>query len=128
MNHYGRLAFDHASQFRPRSFASMTDPIGHFSRLGELIEAQITRLRDQLLGDQRSGESLEDYRRRSYQARRQAEEMVLAEQVWVEVETTTTPDDDEVLAYRSQLALSARALASADPSWADVPPQVPPQP
>lgn len=128
MNRYGRLAYEHTSQHRPKSFASMTDPSGHFSRLGEEVEARITQLRDQLLGFQRPGESLEDYRQRSYQARRQAEEVVLAEEVWTEPEAATTPEDDETLAYLAQLAMVSRALASADRDWTDGGPETPHRP
>ncbi len=129
MNRYGRLAHDHTSQHRPKSFASMADPTGHFSSLGEEVEARITQLRDQLLGAERPGESLEDYRQRSYQARRQAEEVVLAEEVWTEPEAAaTTPEDDETLAYLAQLAMVSRALASADRDWSGVPAETPPRP
>ena len=128
MNRYGRMAYDHASQHQPKSFASMADPITHFSRLGEEVENRVTTLRDQLLGSLRPSESLEDYRQRSYQARRQAEELVLAEMVWTEPEPTTHPDDDQVLAYRSQLAMVSRALASADRDWTEEPAELPLRP
>ena len=128
MNRYGRMAYDHASQHQPKSFASMADPITHFSRLGEEVGNRVTTLRDQLLGSLRPSESLEDYRQRSYQARRQAEELVLAEMVWTEPEPTTHPDDDQVLAYRSQLAMVSRALASADRDWTEVPAELPHRP
>ena len=128
MNSYGRIAYDHASQHQPKSFASMADPISHFTRLGEEVESRITTLRDQLLGSPHPTESLEDYRQRGYQARRQAEEMVLAEMVWTAPEPTTHPDDDQVLAYRSQLAMVSRALASADRDWTEEPAELPPRP
>lgn len=128
MNRYGRMAYDHANQHQPKSFASMADPITHFSRLGEEVENRVTTLRDQLLGSLCPSESLEDYRQRGYQARRQAEEVVLAEMVWTEPEPTTHPDDDQVLAYRSQLAMVSRALASADRDWTEVPVELPPRP
>ena len=128
MNRYGRMAYDHASQHQPKSFASMADPITHFSRLGEEVENRVTTLRDQLLGSLRPSESLEDYRQRGYQARCQAEEVVLAEMVWTEPEPTTHPDDDQVLAYRSQLAMVSRALASADRDWTEVPAELPHRP
>jgi len=128
MNRYGRMAYDHASQHQPKSFAAMADPIGHFARRGEEIESRITTLRDQMLGDLRPSESLEDYRQRGYQTRRQAEETILAEMVWTEPEPTTHPDDDQVLAYRSQLAMVSRTLASADRDWTEEPAELPPRP
>lgn len=50
MNRYGRMAYDHASQHQPKSFASMADPTAHFARVGEEVENRITTLRDQILG------------------------------------------------------------------------------
>ena len=128
MNRYGRMAYDHASQHRPKAFASMADPINHFSQLGVEVETRITTLRDELLGAFLPSENLEDYRQRGYQAHRQAEEIVLAEMVWTEPEPTTQPEDDEVLAYRSQLAMVSRALASADRDWTEVPAELPNRP
>lgn len=128
MNRYGRMAYDHASQHQPKSFASMTDPLDHFCRLGEEVENRITTLRDDLLGSPRPSETPEDYRQRGYQARRQAEEIVLAEMVWTEPEPTTHPEDDQVLAYRSRLAMISRTLASADRDWAEVKAEPPHRP
>lgn len=128
MNHYGRMAYDHASRHQPKSFASMTDPMDYFSRLGEEVENRITTLRDQLLGSLRPAESLDDFRQRGYQARHQAEEMVLAEMVWTEPEPTTHPEDDQVLSYRSRLAMVSRTMASADRDWIEAPPEPPPRP
>ena len=129
MNRYARLAYDHTRQHQPKTFAAMADPLAHFTSLGEEIEDQITRLRDRLLGAPRADENLDDYRRRSYQARRQAEEVVLAEVVWTEPEPTTEPEDDEILAYRSWLGTASRTLASLDRTWTDLgEPEAPPRP
>lgn len=128
MNRYGRMAYDHASQYQPKSFASMTDPMNHFSRLGEEVENRITTLRDELLGSLRPSETPEDYRQRGYQARHQAEEIILAEMVWTEPEPTTHPDDDQVLAYRSRLAMISRTLASADREWTEASAEPPHRP
>lgn len=89
MNRYGRLAYDHTRLHRPRAFAAMADPAAHFTALGSEVEGQITELRDRLLGAPGAGESLEEYHRRSYQVRRQAEEVVLAEAVWTAPEPAT---------------------------------------
>ncbi len=128
MNRYGRLAYDHTRQHRPKAFAAMADPLAHFTSLGEEVENQVTTLRDRLLGSPRAEESLEDYRRRSYQARRQAEEVALAELVWIEPEPTTEPEDGEILAYRSWLATTSRTLASLDRTWTDLQTEAPPRP
>ncbi len=128
MNRYGRLAYDHTRLHRPRAFAAMADPAAHFTALGLEVECQITELRDRLLGAPGAGESLEDYRRRSYQARRQAEEVVLAEAVWTAPEPATETEDDEVLASRSQLAAASRVLASLDRDWTATPAEAPTPP
>ncbi len=126
MNRYGQLAYDHTRRHRPRALASMTDPIQFFTQLGEEVAVQITQLRDELLGRSRAGESLEDYRRRSYQARQQAEEVVLEEMVWLPPEETEPPSEDEqVLAYRADLGSISTVLAAADRDWTDTPAEGP---
>lgn len=120
MNRYGRMAYEHTRQHRPRAFASLTDPTEFFSTMGEEATAQITRLRDELLGAQRSAENLETYRRRSLQAQRQAEELVLAETVLLPAEADATQSEDErLLDYRARLADLSNALVTADQGWTD---------
>lgn len=128
MNHYGRMAFDHTRQHRPKAFSSMADPASHFTQLGEEIESRINQLRDQMLGVPVPAETLEDYRQRSYQARHRAEEIVLAEMVWTDPEPTTHPEDDQTLSYRSRLATASRALAFLDRAWTEPPSEAPTEP
>ena len=54
----------------------------------------MTQLRDQLLGQRRRDESLEDYRLRSYQALATAEEMTLAEHHLLQPDPTTGAEED----------------------------------
>ena len=112
MNRYSRLALDHWLRHRPASLASMADPEGYFARLGATVEAQVIDERDRLLGERRAGEDLEAFRLRSYRARRQAEETVLAELVWAEPEPVTGEgEDDELLAsYNRRLDLGEEIL------------------
>ncbi len=128
MNRYGRLAYHHTRLHRPKAFAAMADPVAHFTALGLEVEGQITDLRDGLLGFPREAESLEDYRQRSYQARRQAEEVVLAEAVWTPPEPASEAEDDDVLASRSQLAAASRVLASLDRDWTATSAEAPDRP
>lgn len=129
MNRYGRMAYDHSRQHRPTAFASLSDPTAYFTRMGEEVATQITQLRDELLGPPQPDETLEGYRHRSYQAQRQAEELVLTETVWFPAEETATPaEDDEILSYRAQLASMSRALAAADREWTDTPVEGPTTP
>jgi len=128
MNRYGRMAFEYARQHQPKSFAALPDPMSHFSRIGEETERGITALSEELLGTMSDGESLEDYRQRGYQARRQAEEIVLAERVWKEPEPVPTSEDEQVLAYRARLSMVSRTLSSIDRDWSNLPPESPSQP
>jgi hypothetical protein len=125
MNRYGQMAFDHTRRHRPTAFASLSDPTGHFSRLGAEIQTEISRLRDELVGSLRSDEDPEAYRLRSYQALRQAEELMLTETVWLAAEKTPPPEDEQVAAYRLRLATMSRALSAADRTWTDTPTEAP---
>lgn len=130
MNRYAEMALDHWSRRRPRALAAMADPTTHFTRLGEETETRVGELRDQILGAQRPAETLESYRRRSYQAKRQAEEIVLGELVLVEAEPGTEPEpwedeaDPELVAHYDRLDLVARTLSAEPAAWTDTPPEV----
>lgn len=130
MNRYGQMAFDHWRQHRPRALASIPSPSLHFARLGEEVETRVTGLRDEILGAQRPVETLESYRLRSYQARRQAEEVVMTELVWVEAERASEPEgwedetDPELVAYYDRLDLVATTLSGESAAWTDTPPEV----
>lgn len=79
MNHYGRLALEHNRKHRPSTYAQISDPDRFFHDAGEAIQAEVSQLRDELLGPSRPGETPEDYRLRSYQALATAEELTLAD-------------------------------------------------
>lgn len=122
MNRYGRMALDRSRQHRPKAFSAIEDPASHFARLGAEVEEEIGTLRDRLLGCQGPGESPEEFRLRSYRARRQAEEVVLATLAFAEAEPTTTAEDDQTLAYRRDLERASRVMAGLDRDWTEVPP------
>ncbi|HWL41563.1 MAG TPA: hypothetical protein VNQ73_01370 [Ilumatobacter sp.] len=116
MNHYGQLLQNQHRIARPTEHAAISDPKAFFTEIGEQVQSQITELRDQLLGSQRPGETLEDYRLRSYQAQATAEEMVLADQHLTtpesdEDEDLTIDDDPAVASYYLRLAMIDQALA-----------------
>lgn len=50
MNHYGQLALDHSRRHRPRAYSETQDPIRFYGEAGEAIQAEVTRLRDEILG------------------------------------------------------------------------------
>ena len=79
MNRYGQMALDHDRRHRPAASSQTPAPEAFFAEVGEAIAAEVTRLRDEILGPIRSGESLEAYRLRSYQSLAVAEELTLAD-------------------------------------------------
>lgn len=79
MNHYGRLALEHNRRHRPRSYSQISDPTGFFHEAGEAIQADVSRVRDEILRNPMPHESPEGFRLRSYQALATAEELVLAD-------------------------------------------------
>lgn len=120
MNRYGRMSLQYHRRYLPQGFAEIRDPERFFAAAGEEIEAEIGALRDEILGRQRPEESLEDYRLRSYQALRTAEELVLADhhlltaqpEVGEEVDTT---DDPDLAAYYRDLAEVNEAITKLRP-------------
>ena len=130
MNRYAEMALKHWRRHRPRALAAMADPTTHFIRLGEEVETRVGSLRDQILGAERPEETPESYRLRSYQARRQAEEIVLDELVWVEAEPGRDPEpwedkaDPELVAHYDRLDLVAGTLSAEPAAWSDTPPEV----
>lgn len=128
MNRYAEMALNHWRRHRPRALAAMADPATHFTRLGEETETRVGELRDQILGAQRPAETPESYRLRSYQARGQAEEIVLGELVWVEAEPGNEPEpwedetDPELVAHYDRLDLVATTLSADPAAWTDTPP------
>ena len=124
MNHYGHLALEHSRRHRPQAYAAISDPTRHFSQIGEEVQAAVTELRDRLLGPPPPNESAYHYQQRGYQALRTAEEVVLADQVWLEPEAEPEPEaDPELEAYYRSLQTFSVALNEATQSWvAEEPP------
>lgn len=79
MNRYGRMALDFSRRHRSDTSSQIPDPEAFFAEAGEAIAAEVSRLRDEILGPIRPSESLETYRLRSYQAFATAEELTLAD-------------------------------------------------
>ena len=129
MNRYAETALDHWRRHRPRALAAVADPTAHFTRLGEEVETRVVSLRDQILGSMGPAETPESYRLRSYQARRQAEEIVLGELVWVATEPDRQPEpwedeaDPDLVAHYDRLDLVARTLSAEPAAWTDTPPE-----
>lgn len=94
MNQYGQTAYDRTQQHRPDSFSLIPDPDRFFEQIGEEIAAAVSRLRDEILGQPRPGENVEEYRLRSYQALRTAEEVTIADHPMLQPPDTSAPMED----------------------------------
>jgi hypothetical protein len=95
MNRYAQIALDRHRQHRPLEHSLIDDPTRFFTEIGEEIQAEVTSHRDEILGPQRPGESIENYRQRSYQAVATAEELVLSDHYLFQRETPNDPIEDE---------------------------------
>lgn len=107
MNRYGQMAQDHTRQHRPDGYSQIPNPDEFFAEVGEAIAAEVSRLRDQILGPPRPGEDPETYRLRSYQALATAEELTLANHhlfqtaPGIETDEDWSDDPDLDLRYRT---------------------------
>ena len=101
MNRYAEMALDHWRRHRPRALAAMADPIASFTHLGEEVETRVGSLRDQILGSMRPAETPESYRHRSYQARRQAEEVSPRREHGLSRQWPCSDEPDGVRHYRT---------------------------
>lgn len=109
MNHYGRLALEFSQQHRPTALAAIPDPDAYFARSGEEIAAEVTRLRDEILGPARRGEGPDALRIRSSQAQAAAAEVVLRQHPLfqpeeVDPETEDWTEDPDLDRYYQRLA------------------------
>ena len=97
MNDYGRRALTHWERWRPSEFATIQDPEVFFSTLGETVASQVDDLAYQLEGSDPPGEGYLEKVGRLNAAKRQAEELVLAELVYLTPEPGIEDDEDEDL-------------------------------
>ncbi len=111
MNRYGAMAQRHWQQWLPEQYASMTNPDGLFSALGEEVARQV----DELAGDDRPGEGYLAQAGRLMAARAQAAELVLRECVLLAPVDAGEQDDEE--ASGGELPL---VVDRSHPSWTEV--------
>lgn len=120
MNHYGQLALEHTRRHRPQAYAAIPDPTRHFAALGDEVQASVSEMRDRLLGPPPPNESAYHYQQRGYQALRTAEEVVLADQVWLDPEREPELDlqsDPQLATHYRSLQVMSEALNEATRSW-----------
>ena len=95
MNHYGEIAQQHWAKWLPHQYAAIEDPDSFFSDLGNRASEKIAELASQFAGNGPPGEGYLDRVGRLGQARRQAEEIVLAEMILLEPEPGADQDIPE---------------------------------
>lgn len=95
MNRYGAMALTHWRRWTPTRFALIEDPDSFFTRLGQDVADQITSTEESLLASaDLTGLDAMARAGRLTAIRRQAEEIVLTEMVWLEPEPGTDPMDE----------------------------------
>jgi hypothetical protein len=108
MNRYAQIALEQHRRLRPLEHLLIEDPTRFFTEIGAQMQAEVTSLRDEILGPPRPNETPEEYRIRGYQALATAEEMVLADHYLFQSETdeAATPDeaDPDLDRYFADLA------------------------
>jgi hypothetical protein len=95
MNHYGQMARRHWARWLPRHYAAVEDPDKFFTDLGNRASDRIAELAEQFAGSVPPAEGYLDRVGRLGQARRQAEEIVLAEMILLEPEAGADEDGRE---------------------------------
>lgn len=96
MNEYGRRALEHWQRTKPQELSTIPDPEVFFSTLGETVASQVDELADRLAGPDPVGEGYLEKVGRLNAAKRQAEELVLAELVYSTPEPGTDEDDEDL--------------------------------
>lgn len=92
MNRYGLMAQQHWARWLPARYAAIEDPASFFSDLGIQVAERIDALALSLAGDNQPGEGYLGKAGRLGQARRQAEEIVLADMVLLDPEPGAEED------------------------------------
>lgn len=120
MNTYTRMLLERHQ--RATGIPNVSDhTFRRYREMGEGIQHSITELRDRILGHQRADENLQDFRQRSRQALRQAEEIVLTQ-----VNETEIPDpaerDREDGSATQDLALINDQISRLATDWTDTAP------
>ena len=112
MNKYGWIAKKHWTEFRPIALAELPDSEEFFLTLGEQMEARIVDLTIQMEGSDSPGEGYLEKVGRLNAAKMQAEEIVLADQVYSTVENEEEDGTDpETFAWINEVA---KAIRDAD--------------
>lgn len=95
MNKYGAIARDHWSRVAPSRYAALPNPEEFFETLGEQVWSQVDDLSLRIAGTDPVGETYLEKVGRLTMAQRQAEEIVLADLVWITPELTANEAREE---------------------------------
>jgi hypothetical protein len=123
MNRYGKLARIQWELHAQTRLAALPDPDAFFARLGELVEAQVSRLAEML---SRTPSSEQTYWQRvaaMMAARRTAEEVVMTQLVWIpdpelpldqarEEWEQTRPSDENLVSWAERMQDSPDLMPS----------------
>jgi hypothetical protein len=114
MNRYGVIAQRHWESYAPSRTAALGDPTWFFTDLGLQVQAQVDTLTTTLAGVDSSQETFLEKVARLQSARRTAEEIVMAELVWIkdpelpvdqarEEWEQTRPSDENLIAWAERI-------------------------
>jgi hypothetical protein len=114
MNHYGVIAQRHWERYAPSPVAGLPDPTAFFTELGLEVQAQVDALMATLAGVDSSQETFLEKVARLQTARRTAEEIVMAELVWIkdpelpldrarEEWEQTRPSDENLISWAERI-------------------------
>ena len=114
MNKYGMQALNQWRQQRPSRLTALPDPGDYFTRLGLLIQAQVTDVALRLAGPDVPAETYLHKAARLTTARKVAEEVVMANLVWTgdpelpldqarEEWVQTRPSDENLIAWAERI-------------------------
>lgn len=121
MNRYGKQAMEHWSQVAPQRYSEIPDPIQFFSALGDQVQERILDLAQELTEPDQPGEDSAHKAGRINNARNRAQEIVLAEMVWIEPEpgADSDPDEDQPLPADQTYLATLRQLADQEQAELD---------
>ena len=100
MNQYGLIARDHWIKVAPSRYAALPNAEEYFEDLGEQVQGQVDDLSQRIAGPDPAGEAYLEKVGRLTMAKRQAEEIVLADLVWITPELSADEEREEWEATR----------------------------
>jgi hypothetical protein len=94
VNHYGAIAQRHWTRFLPSRTAALPNPQAFFTLLGQEVAQQVSDLAESLAGPAPAEETYLERVGRLEAARRQAQEKILTELVYLTAEAGSPEDED----------------------------------